>query len=232
MLDKLSLKMKILLLCSLMATLSILVSYFAIDGVKNINRSNSRVVDGIVPKLNDIDFMAIKFKEIRIELRTLGLEGLSQEQRDSAIKNALIAIEEYEKYNKDYNNIPFHEGETELYEKLNSNWLHFKSIGGKVIELEKMRSAKADSVKEMTTIFLKDCPEAAGAFSNSLYALIDFHKKNLAQFVAESKEISEKSNSLIIYMSVFGIVFGVMISLLFANNATKLSKAIIQLLTD
>lgn len=226
MLNKLSLKLKILLLCTLMSLLSITISYFAIDGVKDINRSNSQVINEIVPKQSDIDSMAIKFKEIRIELRTLGIEGLTEEQRNNAVNNAAYAVSKYEKMNKHYKAMNFHTGEKELYEQLNANWEHFKEIGLKVIKLEGQRAHKKEAILEMKNIFLKDCPEAASAFSNSLTALIAFHEKNLALYTAESKAITERSNKLIISMSLIGILIGLVISILFAHNATKLSNTI------
>lgn len=207
-----------------MSSLIIVIGYYAYQGFQNVENSNAKIIDETVPNLALVNEMSFHYKEIRIQLRTLGLAELSEEEKALATKNAQAAISAYEESNQKYTQINFVPGEKELYEKLNSDWQNFKTLGGKVFNLAK--SNNAEDTKLMHKIFHKDCPEAAEKYMLSLQALISFHRTNLKRYTLISKKISNDTNSLIMKISIIGIILSIFIGFIFAQNATKLSKTI------
>lgn len=224
MLDKLSLKTKILSLCILMSSLIIVIGYFSYRGFHDVENSNAKIIDETVPNLALVNEMAFHFKEIRIQLRTLGLADLTAEVEALALKNASKSIEAYEEANRQYNLISFAPGEKELYIALNTTWLDFKKVGDLVYNLSKSKTP--EDFKKMQKIFHEDCPAAAEKYMNRLQALLTFHRSNLNRYTLISKKISNDTNSLILKISFIGIILSIFIGYIFAQNATKLSKTI------
>lgn len=224
MLSKLSLKAKILLLCVVMSCISTTISFLAYTGLKNVDTSYSKVIDLVIPNTAYINSMALSYREVRIQLRTLGLQGLSPTEGNEAIKKTLEAIKAYEEQDAAYKKIPFLPGEKEHYEALESEWLNFKKIGESAIAYYK--SGRSEDHKAMLRLFLIDCPKASENYSIQLAKILDFHHANMKEYVAESKVVSDHTLKLIIFISACGILVSIIISFIFGNNASKLSKAI------
>ena len=227
MLDKLGLRAKILILCSIMASISITLSFFAYDGLHQVEKSSLRITDEVAPRLALLSSMAISFREIRIELRTLGLTGITDDQTALAISKVTKAIGEYEKDNQKFKNLDLKDTEKKLFNDLDKNWLEFKSVGEKVLELQK--KGGAEDKLSMQKIFFQDCPRLAKQFADTLQAVQDYNNKMMADYVLESKNIQDQVISKILYLSIFGLVSAFIIGLLFGNNAQKLSDAINQI---
>lgn len=221
MLNNYSLKFKLILLCCFLTLFTAVVGFFAYRGLHQIEKSNQKVVEGVVPSLELANSMALNYNKIRVAVRTLGLQGITKEQADQAIDQTLNSIANYEKDRKTYEANTFLEGEKKLYDALNANWTHFRSIGEKAVALYK--SGKPEDHDSMMKIFFVDCPEAALKFSNTLDALLKFHNDNLHQFALEAKNIDEQTNSLIIALSLIAIIVSLVIGIYFSS---KLSAAI------
>lgn len=224
MLDKLSLRAKILTLCSLMSLMSIVISYYAYSGFMAIEESNTRVTEKVAPNLALVNSMALYFRDVRIQLRTLGLYGLSRNEGDLAISSALKAIKEYDTSSEQYKKLIFSNTENKVFEELDLKWAEFKKVGEQAIIL--YRSEKGEDKDKLKLLFLKDCPEKAASFNVALEKMLLLQKENMIQFNKESQSITSSTNKLIIIISISGIVLGLIISVAFAQNATKLSNAI------
>ena len=229
MLNKLSLKAKLLMLCGFMAALSIAISLFAYNGITNINKSNANIVDQIVPGVALVNSMGLNYRQVRIQLRTLGITGVSKADADKAIANTLAAIEAYEADNKAYAALPL-TGEEDIYKKLEAQWSHFKGIGVRAIELYK--SGKPEDHAAMVKIFFEDCPLAATAYSKTFDQLLDFNKKSLESFTAESKTLSEAALLSILLVSTIGITASVIIGFLLATKLSSSINAIVNRLKE
>ena len=221
MLHNLSLKAKLILLCCFLTLFTGIVGFFSYKGIIEIEDSNERVIKGVSPNLEIINSMAINYKSIRISLRTLGMPGISKVQADEAIEQTIKTITKYEKDIKNYEALPFSAGEKQLYDSLNKNWIHFRGIGEKAIGLYK--TGKPEDHEAMMKIFFVDCPEAAFEYSKSIDALLLFHKNNFHKFSDESVNIGEKTNTIIIALSLIAIMASLITGFFFA---TKLSSSI------
>ena len=224
MLNKLSFKTKLLLLCAAMAAVSITISIFAYRGLQNVGTSYDRIVDGVVPNLNLINSMGLNFRYARISIRSLGLTGLSKKDAEIAIKNATDAINNYEINHKDYDAIPFAPGEKEIYEELLLNWKKFRENGEKVIAL--YQAAKPEDYEAMMKLIFVNDPEVAAAYRDSLLKTLAFHNNHLKEYNTESQTISNRTDKLILIVSSMGIFTCLIVGFIFA---TKVSKSINQI---
>ncbi|MDD4975797.1 MAG: methyl-accepting chemotaxis protein [Bacteriovorax sp.] len=219
MFNRYSFKAKLILLCIAMSFVSLTISVLAYQGLHEVQNSNKRISEGVVPNLELVNSMALHYRRIRIQVRSLGLPGISKQDADASIKDALDEINAYENDNKAYESGSFYPGEKELYEQLNSNWKHFKEIGERAIAL--YQSGTAENREAMLKIFFINCPEAAKVYTASLNNMLQFHKVNLKKFTEESSKISQKTNLLIILISSIGIIASITIGFIFATSISK-----------
>lgn len=218
---KWSLRTKLLAMFSFLAFLSLLISVVAYRGLRNVEESNARVIYGIVPNLEIINSMGLNYRRVRIQVRTLGLTGVSKKDAEAAIAGAIEAIGEYEEHNKAYSALSFAPGEKEQYDLLNSQWKHFRGIGERAISLYK--TGKPEDHEAMMKIFFEDCPKAAAEFTKTFKELLAFHKGNLEKFTAESKVVTDRTKVLIFSISLIGVTLSLIVGITFS---TKLSKTI------
>ncbi|MBC7538548.1 MAG: methyl-accepting chemotaxis protein [Bacteriovorax sp.] len=221
MLNGLSFKAKLVLLCFAMACVSITISFLAYQGLQRVEASNERIIEGVVPNLELINSMALNFRKVRIEVRTLGLPGLGKKEAETAIKNATDAINSYEDDYKASELLTDMPGEKEINDELHTNWKHFRKIGENAIAL--YRTGKTEDHEAMMKVFFVDCPEAADAYNQTFLKAVAFHKNHLSKFTAESKAVSSQTNLLIILVSSIGGIASILAGFIFA---TKVSKSI------
>ncbi|MDO9182627.1 MAG: methyl-accepting chemotaxis protein [Bacteriovorax sp.] len=222
----LSLKVKLLTMFGFMALLSLLISIVAYRGLCNVEESNTRVTYGVIPNLEIINSMGLNYRKVRIQVRTLGLTGVSKKDADAAIASAKEAIEKYEEENKAYGALSFAPGEKEQYDSLNSEWMHFRGIGEKAISLYK--TGKPEDHEAMMKIFFEDCPKAAAEYTKVFLGLLSFHEANLKKFTIESKNITDQTKTLVFSISLIGAITGLVVSIIFATKLSETIKLTVQ----
>lgn len=226
MMNGLSLKAKLLLQCGFMALIIVSISLCAYFGLNSLVKSNEEIVDDVVPSLALVNSMGLHYKEVRIQVRTLGLAGITKKDSDVAVANTMTAIKAFEKDVDDYSKIKFTYGEKELFEALNSNWTEFKKIGERAISLS--QSTKTEDREALTKLFLIDCPESAEKFTKSFTALLDFNKASFTAISAESKATASTINMIIMAISIFGTVASLIVGFLLASKLSSTFNLIAQ----
>lgn len=220
--NKISFRVKLISLCVMLSAVSIIIGILSYNGLHRVEQSYDRIVDDVLPNMNSVNSMFLSYRAVRINLRTLGLPGLSKTDADEAIKNTVAAIDDYEKFDKKYNEVPFVEGEKELYDEVNKNWLHFKGVGLRALSLYK--SGKPDDIEKLMKIYFEDCPKAAKNYTQAIDKLKLFHQSHGEKYSNEAKSAASQANQLVILTAVIGIFLGILIGVIFA---LRLSRSII-----
>lgn len=216
---KFSFQFKILSLCLFLCFVSILISLISYNGLRDVNQANDIVIEDVVPRVELVNSMALVYRKIRISVRTLGLKGLNSFQRDEAIKETINAISKYKEHSTQMMLHPMLDVEKKLVADLNLKWTNFEKIGVRAIELAKKNDEQSD--KDLTRIFLVDCPEAAGAYMEVMSRLLDFYTKNLMTTKENSKFITSKTDKLILLVSIVGVLIGLGIAIFFSHRMSK-----------
>ena len=224
MFNNLSLKSKLLLLCGSLLMFTIIVGGVSFWGIKKIDSHLDRVAHTSLPNIKSADNMYLNYSKIRIALRTLGLPGISKEIENASVATVLEMIDKYELENKKYLSIAFSPGEQILYDKVHTDWEHFKAIGIQVLALQKTGSD--EDQQRMLEIFLKDCPEAAAIYNISINNLVDFHQANATKWVEEAVSNGEFIKILQNIIMLIGISGGLAIGYFFAISISKDLKEI------
>jgi len=226
----LTLKTKLIGLCILLSCVSIVISAISNRGLHTVELKYNQIVDGSMPKLNTLNNMYLSYRDIRINLRTLGLSGLTPEQANLAMQLTISSIDDYEKFNKIYSDTQFLAGEKELYDAVNSDWNHFKGVGVKALELYK--SGKPEDFQKLLIIYFEDCPKAAKAFTDSINKLKEFNSSNSSHFTEAAKESAKVTNQTILTFAFVGISFGLFFGFIIANTLTIAVSSIVKNLTE
>lgn len=225
---KLSLKAKLFFLCLFMGAVSSLIASVGYYGLNSITSNLDQVSTKAVPNLVNLNKMYLDFKEIRINLRSLGFSNITPEQRQKFIAAVKTSLADYEVYNKKYLAVEFQPGEEEIYKKVSVAWENFKVVGTNVLEINEKGGPGAQ--EKMLKIFLVDCARAAAAFDEPITELQLFHTQK-AFALAQSGEQSSKSAIwrmiLISFIGVgLGLITGWLVSTKLSAQITRLVEAV------
>lgn len=215
----LSFKSKLIGLCVFLSSVSAVISVLSYRGLHGVEASYDVITDGVMPNLNLLNDMYLDYRSIRINLRSLGIGGLTKEEAQNYIEHVVSAIESYEKNNKSYEEIPRRPGEKEIYDKVETAWHHFKAIG--VNALKYYKENTPESMEKLNKIFRHDCPEAAKKFTEAITELKTFHTENGKKFRAEAQNKSSFTNQLVILTSIIGVLIGLIIGFIFSSKVSS-----------
>ncbi|KYG66538.1 hypothetical protein AZI86_05700 [Bdellovibrio bacteriovorus] len=218
---RLSLKAKLIALCLFINSVAVIVGLISFLGLKDVAQSYEQVANVALPNLASADQMYLSYRKVRIELRTLGLPGLSKEQADKSVAGVREAIEEYEVANEKYASLPFAPGEEELYKKVDEAWHAFKNTGGVALKL--YASGTQEDRAKLMEIFLVECPAKAEVYGKQMDALQKFIHHNSETWVGEARSETDTTNKIILWVIILGSIGGLACGSWFA---VKLSKSI------
>ncbi len=232
MFTNLSFKKKLVLLCVFMSCVSLMIGGVALYGFITFSKVSDDVAKRVIPRTALLNTMDVNYQKIRIQVRTLGLENLSLDNRTSAINNALKYVNNYENASKELKAYVTSKEELELYNRLDRQWEDFKSVGVKAIELGKVYDA--DARAKLLEIFLVHCPEAAGNFQQALDEYNDSIKIELKNAVALSNDVSKEIefiDMLLIVVMILGTGIGLTVGVTFANRMSNSIRKTLDSLT-
>ncbi len=221
----LSLKVKLISLSLFMSSIVIIVSANSFLGMKTVENDIKDISHISLPNLLNFTEMDLSFRSVRIELRTLGLSGLPQEQERNAIENVNKFIQKFEDSEKKYLAVNFLPGEKELYEEVSKEWKIFKEIGVKVLKLNSTKSSEDRNA--MIQIFLKDCPESAERVDIAIQKLMNFHRKSADNFAEDADNAVTSNNVRNLLFGGVGTLLGLLLgAYLSITISTKLSQVV------
>lgn len=213
-----------------MATVSLVIGLVSFRGIQNVETSYERLAETTMPNFNTLNDMILSYRSVRINLRTLGMPGLTKEQADQSISAANEAIASYEKFDKTYNEIPFQPGEQEIYDRVNESWLHFKEIGSRAISY--YNAGTGQSRDRMMKIFLEECPNAAKEYTQAVTKLKEYHIARGKEHVLNARSNAHSTNQLVFFISLFGVVIGLVIGYFFSTFISNTISTVAQTLAS
>jgi methyl-accepting chemotaxis protein len=219
-----SLKARLLFLCAFMAAIPVGVGVVAFYGMKGLTQSYEKVTEGVLSNIEVADQMYLDFRSVRINLRSLGLPGISSDQAKEFIAAVEGNIASYEKRNEVYKNTTFLPGEKPLYDDVEATWASFKGLGATALVLYK--SASPEDHKKLMAIFLVDCPRYAEAYDKAMTTLVSFHQKNGTTWVKEARATSAQTHVVVMVTILVGVFAGLGCGALVAFSLSKSIAAV------
>ncbi|MBO9665355.1 MAG: MCP four helix bundle domain-containing protein [Bdellovibrio sp.] len=219
-----SLKARLLFLCAFMAAIPVGVGVVAFYGMKGLTQSYEKVTEGVLTNIEVADQMYLDFRSVRINLRSLGLQGVTSEQAKEFISAVEANIASYEKRNENYKSSEFLPGEKALYDDVEATWASFKGLGATALGLYK--SGTAEDHQKLMTIFMVDCPKYAEAYDKAMTALVTFHQNNGTEWVKEARASSSQTHMVVMITILVGVFAGLGGGALVAFSLSKSIAAV------
>lgn len=228
MFRKFSLKAKLLMFCSFYSLIAIFVGAVGYLSLVKVSVDYGFIANQSLPKVQATEEMLSVYRAIRVQVRTLGITGVSAKENERAVKETIALIDLYESTKKEYLKTDFVAGEKELYETADKAWEDFKAIGGKILALNK--SARPEDHAEMIRIFFEDCPEKAGIYLEKIEKLVSFHKELAKQKQVLARQSEQTAFFWLAAVILAGLGTGMAIGIVFSRSmANSLGQIVEQL---
>lgn len=222
--NKFGLKVKLLLLSVSLSLLTVIVGGIGLITSQKVHSQYDSIVGEETPKLGFVSDMYLAFRDVRVSLRTLGLAEIDRSEADKAVNSTLEALKNFEDSHAAYVKLGIGTDEKHLHAEMKKAWEDFKEVGARVIDLYK--SGTADDKKKIISIFLKECPEKAKAFSDTIKALNNFYRERIKSHHKQASSQAGFSNLVTAGLTLFALVFGLILGVILSSSTVNELKQI------
>jgi methyl-accepting chemotaxis protein len=214
---------RIWMMSAFLCALVLMVGMVSRHYLKNVSAEYSGIVSQNMPKQRQALELYGQFRQIRIDVRSLGLEGASEVQLEKKRQEVTEDIKTFESMTEEYRAKEFLSGEEELYKQVEARWEEFKKIGVRAVELSKFRDQHSRA--ELSKLFAEECPRIAGLFNTELNKLLSFHHESASARSQQATELAARSNDFTGSLLGFGLLLGLFISFVMGRSVgSKLNK--------
>lgn len=220
MFREMSIKKKLFLLCTTILMFTFITGFISYKGFLELEKNLQLITQVAIPETLNIDNMYLEFTKTRVALRTIGLEGISNEEAKKAIEKVHHHIALYEQHQSEYEKKSKTKEQEEIFLRVKSNWNELKAIGVKAIGL--FHENNEEAKLKMNRIFLVDCPQAADIYDKSVNELLTTKKNHINEITTYSLINSQRDRSLQSTIILFSIIIGVLVGLAFTKHINNL----------
>ncbi len=213
------LKKQILALVILLSSFTFISGIISFIAFEQVTHKYDHVAHVNLPNTAFLGTMLSELRKIRIGLRTLGIQGVTPAQSQTAIKEVEDGTKAYEAADKAYNDIPFVPGEQALYDEVNNEWKKFKVVGANILAFQKA-GTPADLAK-MREIFFGDCMTVALAYRHAITKLLDFQTDQSKAWVKQAENANTIGMIILLAVSLGGLAAGLFIGFRFSSSLTQ-----------
>jgi len=224
MFKKVSLSVKLVVPTLVLAILFAGIGWWSLKSLDRVSAQFFEIADNYLPSVSLSKEIFLEYRQVRISLRTLGLNGISKTDADKAVEDVKKNIADLETNLKDYEKLLTNAEEKELYTKVNQAWQNFKAIGVNVLEYQAQNTE--ESKAKMQQIFLVDCPREASHFREAMTKLVQFNESGAKEASKTAHELSTHAKDIILYVLIGGLLVGLGMMVLSVRSAANLIKSI------
>ncbi len=219
MFESISLKGKLLLITNLLAVSLLTVGSIGVYTVRNVSKKYQHVSDKNLPSTISIGRMRIAANQANIAVLALNLPGNSKEEVEAAKNMIPRALDGYRQADKEYTEIPFGEGEEEIYKTQNEAWKKFSAMVQNIAELS--NSNKPEDKTKVLEILHKNFMKVRSDYFGKVEKLFKYHEKDASDSVARAISAASEGNVLAISVALLGFIAAVSIGFLFSSVLSK-----------
>lgn len=215
----LSLKQKMYLqmisICLLLSSITGLIIYKNNQTSKlfiNISHNN-------LPKIDKLGSLLASFRDIRIQVRSIGLSGNTSSDLVRYEKETIRAITEFSENKVLFSKLPMNNEEKILWAKVETSWDDFHEFGKGLLVL--LNKGDADSLAKLNDLVRNVCQGKADVFVKNLQELITYQKENSDQQVSLAVKNESTTNIIALSSMVAGLILSLVIGGLFARRVSR-----------
>ena len=210
-----SFRLKLITLCLLLTSFTIAVSLMGRNSLKQVVEISSPIGKVVTPKIINLAKIQQEFREIRIEVRTLAIAGLSEQQINAIETRVKKSAAEIEAAKTAYENLPLNNEEKQQFEEFKLRYEKFLFDGRNLFVLARSRNEKDQ--EDLREFFLEKCPELAGKVYEIVNQMTAYQDDVASRAVRDANDVAEKSITLSFQVLVGAIFIGLLSGILGAN---------------
>ncbi|MGK5084071.1 methyl-accepting chemotaxis protein [Bdellovibrionota bacterium FG-1] len=214
--NQLSIKAKLLLICSFLSTFVVGTGLIAFSSSYQVLIKYDRVAMVNIPSSKNLAEMRIAFRSLQAHLGQLRSLGATPKWVEDASKGIHESITKYEQAAKPFREIEFHPQQKELYQSVDAEWNQYKDLALRIVDLAKSKSHE-DEVK-LTTLYFSDSPESEGRFTQAMNRLITLEEQDSQAWIQKAKD-AVKLGILLLSLGVISGFFIAMTSGYFMSSS-------------
>lgn len=204
-----------------------LVTYFRLV---EVNRLNHEISNQNLPKTKALGEIVYQFRNIRLQIRTVPVKGLSRADIDKYLAETKKAVGEYQSTLALYEKMVSPGRERDLFSRLKSHSDEFLKFGVGLIELsEKGDEASIDEVARQVAVV---CPEKAKGVESAISELIEIQAEEAASRVQTAKSESDALVMTLLVGSALGLTLAIVLMSLVSRSVYVKLKTISQELAE
>ncbi len=194
---------------------------------QKVTAINSQISDIKLQKTKMLGELVFKFRNIRLQVRTVPVIGMSQIEIDKYLDLTKAAVAEFVKGKKNFESTIEGDVERKKFDEFAKSADEFLKFGVELIELASTHDQK--KIEEVARLVREVCPVKAAIVESAIAGLIEqqtIEAKNLVE-LAHIEE--NETKWILIGSSLFGFFIAISLSLL---NAKSLTRQLSQMARD
>ena len=219
MFSKMSLRGQILALCGLMAFFNGAVSVINFVVQNGVQHAFAAVGRDVAPNLAVATKLRGTFRQLNLDLRTLGIEGISEEESAKARALASDDLKVYEETEAKFLALDPLPGQREVRDEMKGEWESFKATALQLSELSKSHTA-ADRQKLNHFIFFEG-PQAAALFQKHIDVVLQSASQASEAYEARAEVLDIRGNWINGLVSALGILFSIFAGIMFSSRLSS-----------
>lgn len=163
--------------------------------------------------------MVFKFRDIRLQIRTTPVRGMTWDKIDAQIAKTKDAVRSFNETRNDFASRVQGEKEKQLFSEFQTHTDDFLAFGGELIELGSAHdNAKMDQVAVMVK---NTCPEKAAKVEKAISDLIELQSSETKDLVAQSEKKQSQVSLAILLGSITGFVFAASLAIYISRRISN-----------
>jgi methyl-accepting chemotaxis protein len=207
-----SLRTKLLALVLALVVVAIVVGGVGILGSREVSLSYSHIAAINLPNSELLGRMRASQQSMLVSLERIADEDLPADVMESLVARVQSDMRIYTKADKEYQDVPFVEGEAELYESLAKAWNGFGAIVEKAIS---SRSRGKDSFD------MRAAYEANAEFAERIDKLTSFQSAQGKVWTKKAEDLSARMNAVMVALVLISGLSSMLIGVLFSRSLSE-----------
>ncbi len=216
MFKNLSLKVKLMTICTVLSLFTAITGGIAYLGLKNITHKYSHIATINMPRALALSSMQGNFRRVRGHQNLLLAQGLTESELKSTTSDIERYREDFNKDNKAFSQMPFAEGEKPLYDEVNTLWNSFDDLIEKSVVLS--RSKIPSDRENLSRIVLKESTEIGKRLNESIQKLIKTQMSQSEKLVTDAEESSRMAQLIILLVIISGFALAQIVGIIFSRS--------------
>ncbi|MBC7430324.1 MAG: MCP four helix bundle domain-containing protein [Bacteriovorax sp.] len=215
----------------MIATLMPVLGAFTYYRSLKVAALNEKISDVKLLKTKALGELVFKFRDIRLQIRTVPVRGMSWEKVDTYLENTKKAVTIFLEAKKTYKLQIENNEELKNFQTFDSSSNEFLEFGGKLIALSSAHDqAKID---EVAALVREVCPVKAEKVESAIATLINQQTIEANALVSAAHKAESETKLVIILGSIFGFLLAISLGYIVSRSISReLQKLADQLLNS